>query len=125
MSEQGREITHAEIKERARINRLKPTESMFKGRKGYYRKYRPNGSYEWGYNFTPNDGHGRLTKQAHEVAEAMQPFTRSSTEFEARNQRDVPRETLKNGNGEVQHVDASRARAIASANGWKPARAIT
>lgn len=54
-------------------NRAKPTESDFKGKPGFWRQYRADGSYEWGWKYQPNDGHGKLTKASHEVLEMMRP----------------------------------------------------
>lgn len=56
------------------INRtLLPTEADFKGKKGYRRRYRKDGSYTWRYRFKPNEN-GKLTKEAVEVGERMRGF---------------------------------------------------
>jgi hypothetical protein len=97
-------------------NKLKPTESDFKGKKGYKRTYRPDGSYEWSYSFTPNEN-GKKTKEAQEVGEALKPWQRAEVERMAR--RPVkPKDKLRDQNGEIRLIDPAKADLTARKNGW-------
>jgi hypothetical protein len=57
-----------------------PTEADFKGKPGYYKQYVPGRTnsdgtpyYRWGCAAAANDGHGKLSRHAHEVGEMMRP----------------------------------------------------
>lgn len=73
-------IGRAELNDIGRVNALKPTREQFKGRKGYWEKPKKNGGFEWGYDFKPNDGQGKLTKEAAEVGEMMRPSMKADLE---------------------------------------------
>ena len=119
MTEAGTGITKREVDEKARIAKLKPTEAEFIGRPGYSRKYRKNGSYKWKYDFTPNDGHGKLTREAEEVGDMMTPFNDAATEHQAAVQGRAPKAALRDASGTVQYVDPPIADATAARNGWR------
>jgi len=88
-----RELTPQAVRDRERVQRLKPKEDDFKGKKGYERYHvvevggqrvkvqgeAPDGSYKWAYHFKPND-HGKLTREAAEVGEMLRPFQRADIE---------------------------------------------
>lgn len=78
------DLKTSDLQEIGRTNALKPKESDFIGKKGYRRYYRKDGSYSWRYKFAPNDGHGRLTKEATEVGEMMKPYQRADIERAAK-----------------------------------------
>ena len=114
-----KEITPEEVKSGAEAHKKKPTEADFKGKPGYWKKYKPDGSYEWGYKYTPNDGHGKLTKEAQEVHEMMTPFNHAAVEHRAKVESKAEKETLTDSNGRVRFIPAEKARQTAQRNGWK------
>lgn len=113
-------LTKADVKEKAALERLKPTEADFAGKPGYSRKYKPGGGYDWSYKFRPNED-GKLTNEAQEVGEMMSNFNRVSLEHQVKTQANVSRETLLDGNGRKQYVEAGMADAVARKNGWRSA----
>lgn len=111
------EMTHEQVAEVGRCQRLLPKESDFIGKKGYKRKYRPDGTYEWKYSYTTNHN-GKLTKEAQEVIQMMTPFSKADTERHLKMQRTKPRATLRDHKGQLCQVDESMADQTARANKW-------
>lgn len=114
-------ITLKQVNEKARIAKLKPTESDLKGMAGYFERMRPDGKREWGCNFKPNDGHGKLTRDAQVIGEMMTPFNDAATEHQRHLQSAAPREALVDQGGSVHYVDPFQASSTAERNGWRPA----
>jgi hypothetical protein len=114
-----REVTPAQVADIGRAQRLKPTEQDFKGKPGYWRKYRPDGSYDWGYRFRPNDGHGNLTPEGAAVQEMMRPFQVADTERHAALQGRTDRIAVKDGDGRVQYLEPQVAENAVHRAGWR------
>jgi hypothetical protein len=112
-----RSLTRDQVAEVGRCQALLPKESDFKGRKGYSRKYRADGTYEWKYSYTTNVG-GKLTNEAHEVLERMRPFAKADTERHSRTELRKPKARLRDRYGQVRLVDPGLADAAAHRNGW-------
>lgn len=110
-------ITPQEVAEVGRVERLKPTEADFTGKPGHWRKYRADGTYEWGFKFRPNED-GKLTRDAEMVGEMFRPHNRAALEHQSLKKAAKPRETLRDGDGRVHFVDARLAPAAAARNGW-------
>lgn len=72
-------IADPHLRQGAKNRDLLPTEADFKGKKGYSRRYRKDGSYSWRYRFKPNEN-GRLTKEAQEVGALMHGFNLAEME---------------------------------------------
>lgn len=105
----------------AQANKLRPTESDFAGKKGFKRRYRKDGSYEWRYRYKPND-HGKVTREGAEVQEMLRPFQRADIERTARDQAKREKVNLRDANGALHAIDAPLADAIARQRGWTHAR---
>lgn len=110
-------VTPTEVAEQARVQKLAPVEGDFIGKKGYERKYNPDGSYKWRYSYTPNEG-GKQTRESHEVWEMMKPFVAADTERVHKKRHGIERATLKDKDGRVRLVRAAQADACARQNGW-------
>ena len=113
-------IREPELAEMRKARSLMPGEDQYVGKKGYARKYREDGSYEWRYRFQPNEG-GRLTREAHEVGEHIAPFVRADHERHTKLQAKVPKVRLKDHNGQVRYLEPGLADATARRNGWSHA----
>ena len=117
------EYTKEDQRELGKARRLRPTESDFKGKRGYWKKYtggkNSDGTphYEWGYKFKPNDGHGKLTKAASSVWEAMLPSVRADNERMQKMQARIERIPLKSPNG-IEYVPADKVESAQRTNGW-------
>lgn len=96
----------------AKNEKLKPKEEHFIGRKGYERKYRPDGSYKWRYKFKPND-QGKETREGAMVKEMLRPWQRAEAERSAKNQAMVERVAQRDRDGQIHYVDAALADATA------------
>ena len=112
-----RVATKVHVAEIAKCQSLLPKEAHFAGRKGYYRHYRPDGSYEWGFKFRPNV-RGRLTKIGGEVLECMLPFIKADTERHSRNEAKRHREKLRDASGGIRFVEPGLVDHTARRNGW-------
>lgn len=121
MSALRREVTAEQVAEMARCQALLPREAEYVGRKGYRRKYRPDGTYEWRYRFQQNDGSPTNTKrtaEGHQVLERMRPFMRADTERQAKLQKQQQIETMKDRDGQMRLVPAGLTDQAARRNGW-------
>lgn len=123
-----------DLKERIEIGRKRPTEEMYRGKKGYRRFHvdvsgqkkageAPDGTYKWEYKFQPNDK-GKMTREAQEVMEHIAPFSRADTERHARMEAQTPKVTLKDEHGSAQYIRAEQAESVANKNGWHSAHRI-
>lgn len=112
-------MTVAQVREKSRIKKLLPTRDDFRGKAGYREFEKPlaDGS-TWEYRWTPNDGHGRPTRETGMVGEAMKEFQRADTARHVANQSATPRAAMRDANGAVQYVDAAFADGAARQNGW-------
>jgi hypothetical protein len=111
-----RTLTPAEVKEVGRVQRLKPKETDFIGKPGYRRTYRPDGKYDWSYEFKANDN-GKVTNEAREFGERLLPFQRADTERQSRLQSKVEKVRLKDQNGNTHYLDAALA-GVGCPEGW-------
>ena len=111
--------TEAEVAEIARVQRLAPTEDDVKGKPGYSRTYREDGSYEWHYTHEQNDSHGKLTSAGHEAQEMMQPFLEANTERMAARSVATPAVAMRDADGRTQFVRPEMADGVARRNGWR------
>ena len=114
-----REVSQEVVAERGRIEKLKPKESDFMGKKGYRRKYNPDGSYQWRYRFKPNDGR-KATREFNETVEMMRPFSRAAVELSSREQAKQPKVAMRDLNGNVQNIAPHLADKVAR-GGWRHA----
>lgn len=110
-------ITRSDIDNIGAVQKLKPTESDFKGKKGYRSWLDKHGKRQWAYDFKPNDA-GKPTKAGLEVQEMLKPFQRADAERHSRLQGKIEREMLRDGDGGRQYVEPHLARATAQKNGW-------
>ena len=119
---------NAELAERKKITRLRPTEKDVEAAFGSHRirrKYRPDGSYEWRMPFRPNDGQGKHSHDGQAVMELMRPFWRADSERHSASQARTPRAMLKDKTGSAQYVEPEKARETADRNGWhSPGRIV-
>ncbi len=111
------EVTREQVKDIGRCQKLLPVEADFIGRKGYSRKYRPDGSYEWRFRYRPNVN-GKATKTQEEMVQRMRPFMRADVERHGKIQAKQERVAMKDGEGRVGLVDAGLADQAARRNGW-------
>lgn len=112
-----RTVTTEQVADIGRCQSLLPREAEFIGRKGYSRRYREDGSYEWRFRFQQNDK-GKRTKVGAEVLDRMKPFMRADTERHAKNEAKKPRARLRDRDGRVRLVDPALADRAARTNGW-------
>lgn len=105
----------AQIQATQKLNRVKPKEADFKGKKGYRETFDENGKRSWRYRFPVNE-HGKMTKEAREVGEMFAPLARVEAELGATNKS--PKAVMKDKDGNVQFVDPGLADATARRNGW-------
>lgn len=113
-----------QIKDKAEVRKLLPTEKDFIGRPGYERKYtggvdcdgKPR--YKWRFRYRPNVD-GKWTKTGGEVLERMRPFMKADTERHQKLEAQKERARLKDSNGSVHYVDPSLADKAARRNGWR------
>jgi hypothetical protein len=113
------EVTPGQLEERKAAVKKRPRESDFIGKPGYSRTYNDDGSYSWRYQFRPNDGHGKPTREGAEAIEMMRPSIAADTERNAKLQARIPRAKLVDQDGGVQFVDAAKADVVAQRNGWR------
>lgn len=99
----GESLGAKELSEIGRCRKLLPTEKDFIGRKGYARKYRADGSYEWTYDYKPNV-QGKKTKAAAEVEEMMRPFHQADLERNHKLRGGGPKAAFKDERGQVQYL---------------------
>lgn len=84
-------LTLGQLRERAKIDALKPTRDDVKSLPGYWErpaKVHRTGvglvdGYEWGVRFRPNDGHGRMTRTAEAIGQMMKPWAAEAVAHEA------------------------------------------
>jgi hypothetical protein len=112
------EVSPAQVAELASVTKLRPTEDQFKGKPGYTRTYGADGSYEWQYEYKPNDN-GKPTREGAEVAELLRPFQQADSERHSRQQARIERAALKDAEGQIHYVSAADADATAKRMGWK------
>lgn len=116
-----RTVTVEQVREVGRCQRMLPTESDFKGRKGYWKKPKdsanPDGPYDWGFRYRPNVN-GKPTKTQQEMLSRFKPFMRADTERHAKLEAAKDRVTLKDRDGGVRFVDPALADQAARRNGW-------
>lgn len=112
-----RSLTHEQVADVGRCQALLPTEAQFVGKKGYKRKYRADGTYEWRYRYTTNHK-GKLTREANEVLEMMRPFSKADTDRHSALEQKKPRVALKSRDGAIQFVEPALADRTARQNGW-------
>lgn len=105
------------VKDIGRCQKMLPVESDFIGRKGYSRRYRADGTYEWRFRYRPNVN-GKPTGTQSEVVERMRPFMRADTERHAKLESAKDRARLKDKDGAVRFVEPALADQAARRNGW-------
>lgn len=112
-----RALTSEQVAENASVRSKLPTERDFKGKKGYWRKYRPDGSYEWGCRFRPN-ADGKRTNAASEVLEMMRPHSEAATALAIRRAQSQDKAALRDKDGGIRLMAPAVADAAARRNGW-------
>lgn len=117
-----RRMTPQQVSDIGKCQSLLPTESDFKGKRGYWRKYRSDGSgrYEWGFKFRPNVD-GKRTRAGQAVVEMMAPFSEADSRRFRTQEKNSPRAALRDHDGQIRVVDAALADSTAQRNGWSHA----
>jgi len=126
MPRDDKTITKDQLKEIGRVQALKPKVTDFEGLPGFKfsEEKRPDGGTDVVASFPPNDGHGKLSRQAVIVQEAMTPFMRADTERHLRNQQMVERVALKDEAGSAHYIEPHRAEEVERRNGWREGHRI-
>jgi hypothetical protein len=112
-------MTREQVAEKARVDRLRPTEADFQAINpaGHKRTYRPDGSYTWENNWKTNHG-GKKTRVQHEVEARYSSFTEADNARWSKIQKATPRVAMKDSGGAVHFVEPGRADDAARRNGW-------
>lgn len=112
-------MTRQQVAEKAKINRLRPTEADFKAINpaGHVRKYRPDGTYTWENNWKTNHG-GKKTQVQRDVERAYAAFSEADNARWSRIQAATARVAMRDADGKVRFVEPGRADDAARRNGW-------
>lgn len=112
-----RTVTAEQVADIGRCQSKLPREADFIGRKGYSRRYRPDGSYTWKWKFQQNDK-GKRTRDGAEVLDRMTPFMKADTERHAKLQAKKERMRMRDRDGRVRLIEPALADRAAQTNGW-------
>jgi hypothetical protein len=121
MSE-SREISQADVNEKAAVQSKSMTEADFQSVNphGHQRQYRPDGSYTWTNDWQTNDN-GDLTREANAIADGMGAFIRADNDRFGALQEKVERTKVIDPLGQVHYLEAAQEGDVSRRGGWRPA----
>jgi len=113
-------LTQKDVNDKAAVQQKAMTEADFQSvnPKGHRRVYRADGGYEWFNKWTPNDGHGKLTRASEAINEGMDPFDKADGERMSAMQSKIERGAMRDADGGVHYVEPGKMDDCALRNGW-------
>jgi hypothetical protein len=110
-------LSPEQFSEHQQVHRKRIKESDLVGKKGYERKYNPDGTYRWRYKYPVND-RGKPARAFSESVEMMAPYNRGAAEFYQKHHAGQPKAALLNHEGQTRLVEPALADQTARRTGW-------